>query len=212
MGRKKSKGQRTASGRLSRSAEALADRNPPADYVIARRNLFAFVTPTKGPEGRTGTIDQDICDGIGQLHALGLLDNPHCDAQDMRDKGREWRNHYCKLLRASGYKTGGYERMDKGVNEVRYTGTDARFDQMDSALTGFERSCLLSLLVDPVVGSWPDGNDNAPWVESLIGEALLKRGKIVQMLRFPDSYDRSKLEAVVRGLCWLVGQQMQRAA
>jgi len=70
---KRKSGARTKSGRLSRAASALAERNPPADYILERRRLFSFVTPTKGPDGRVGEIDQDVCDGIGQLQCLGLL-------------------------------------------------------------------------------------------------------------------------------------------
>lgn len=179
-------------------------RVEPASYVIDRRNLFAFVTPTKGPEGRVGTIDQDICDGIGQFHALGLLDGHGFDAQDMRDKGREWRDGYCILLKKSGYETGGYERMDKGVAEAKYTHRDERWDGMDESLRGFERTVLLSLLVDPIVGSWPDGETEAPWVRSIVSEALLKRGKIVPAMRFPTFEDREMLNAAIRGLCVLI--------
>jgi hypothetical protein len=201
------KGRPRKSGPRDKRDRLLSDerRVEPAAYVTARRNLFAFVSPTKGPEGRAGTIDQDICDGIGQFHALGLLDGHGHDPQDLRDNGRAWRDCYTTLLRKSGYKIGGYETMDKGVAVVHYTHRDAKFDRMDEALTGFERSALLSLLVDPVVGSWPDGEDNAPWVRSLIGEALLKRGKIPPSpLRFPTDLDREMLNASIRGLVALI--------
>ena len=85
---KRKQGTRTKSGRLSRSKLALMERNPPADYILERRRLFSFVTPTKGPDGRVGEIDQDVCDGIGQLQALGLLDGHGFDGKDLRDAGR----------------------------------------------------------------------------------------------------------------------------
>lgn len=200
-GRPPKDGPRDKHGRLLRESGKFT---PPPDHILERRKLFAFVTPTKGPDGRVGEIDQDVCDGIGQLHALGLLDNNGFDPQDLRDKGRDWRDGYVRLLRKSGYKTGGYERMDKAREQLRYTAADARFDAMDDALRGFERSALLSLLVDPIVGSWPDGETEAPWVRALVGEALLAKGKHLPLFRFPDANDRELLKAAIRGLCVLV--------
>jgi hypothetical protein len=149
-----------------------------------------------------------VCDGIGQLHALGLLDGHGFEAQDLRDKGREWRDHYCTLLKGQGFKTGSYERMDKSRAEPRYTSRDERFDRADMDLRGLERSALLSLLVDPVEGSRPDGKDDAPWVMSHIAYALLERKKMIpawmQPVRFPDANDYELLAAAIRGLCLLV--------
>ena len=210
MGRPRKSGRRTAKGKLSQSADALAERNPPNDRVKALRKLFAFVTPVKGPDGRGGEIDQDICDAIGQLHALGLLDGHGLDPTELRDRGREWGAHYAKLLRKSGYKTGGYERMDKGVQEVRLTGADMAFDRMDENLRGVERSTLLSLIVDPIVGSWPDGEEMVPWARAIICEALLKRGKLPPSMRFPSPNDKALLDAAIRGLCILVDGALPR--
>ena len=91
---KRKSGQRTKSGRLSRAASALAERNPPACHILERRRLFSFVTPTKGPDGRVGEIDQDVCDGIGQLHALVLLDGHGINGKDLRDAGWFYGQHY----------------------------------------------------------------------------------------------------------------------
>jgi hypothetical protein len=199
-GRPRKDGPRDRLGRLIRDGKF----TPAPDHILEKRKLFSFVTPSKGPDGRTGEIDQDICDGIGQFHALGLLDGHGLDPQDLRDKGREWRNGYVMLLRKSGFKTGSYERMDKSKEDIRYTGRDAHFDRLDECLRGFERTVLLSLLVDPIVGSWPNGEEEAPWVRAIIGEALLKRGRILPFVRFPDANDRELLKASIRGLCSIV--------
>lgn len=194
----------------------LESRTEPCQRVIERRELYAWLTPTKGPDGRGGTIDQDICDGIGQLHALGLLDGHGIDAQDLRDKGREWRNHLVSLLRKSGFKTGSYQRMDKARHEATYTARDERFDELDNELRSLERWALYSLLVDPIVGSYPDNRDNAAWVEAFICEALLTRKKHppawMQPVKFPDAYDRNLFDAAVRGLCLLASDQRLRRA
>jgi hypothetical protein len=157
-GRPRKDGPRDRHDRLIRDGKF----TPAPDHILEKRKLFSFVTPSKGPDGRTGEIDQDICDGIGQFHALGLLDGHGLDPQDLRDKGREWRNGYVMLLRKSGFKTGSYERMDKSKEDIRYTGRDAHFDRLDECLRGFERTVLLSLLVDPIVGSWPNGEEERP--------------------------------------------------
>lgn len=195
-GRPRKDGPRGADDRLLREGKTV----PPAEYIDLRRKLFSFVTPTKGPDGRVGEIDQDVCDGIGQLCALGLLDGHPIDPAHLRDAGRAWRDGYTMILRKSGCKTGGYERMDKAKEQVKYTNRDETWDRMDLALTGYERSALLSLLVDPIVGSWPDGEQEAPWVRALVCEALLGRGRLPPLCRLPDSNDRGLLVAAIRGL------------
>ena len=208
---KKKAGQRTAKGRLSRAKLALATRNPPCDYIIERRNLFSFVTPTKGPGGRNGEIDQDICDGIGQLHCLGLLDGHGHDPKDMRDAGRFFGEHYWSRYRETAPKTGKYERTDKSVSAyLGETAADRRFDRMDDCLTGYERSVLMSLVVDT---AW--GDEIIPWAQGLIDEALGKRGRFRKgVIRFPDMNDRAMLEALIRALVLIVdgGMEMRRAA
>ena len=197
--------------RASRSKAALLERNPPADHILARRELFAFVTPTKGPDGRGGHIDQDICDGIGQLHALGLLDGHGIDAKDMRDAGRFFGEHWWSRYRETAPKTGKYERRDKSMSSwLGETANDRRFDRMDEVLRGYERSVLMSLVVDT---AW--GDELIPWAQSLIDEELLKRGKVRRgLIRFPDMEDRARLEACIRGLVLIVdgGMALRRAA
>lgn len=197
-GRPRKAGARTEAGRLVPNVE-------PNERVQERRMLYAWLHPTKGPDGRGGSIDQDICDGIGQLHALGLLDGHGHDPQDMRDEGRFWGGHYAKLLKAHGFKTQTYERKDRGQHNASISGADMLFDKMDESLPSYERNVLLSLLVDPVIGSGPFGHDITPWAQSLIDEALLTKGKqISPLMIFPTLNDRELLKAAIRGLCCLV--------
>jgi hypothetical protein len=187
----------------------------PCERVQQRRALYAWLVPTKGPEGRGGSIDQDVCDGIGQLHALGLLDGHGFEAQDLRDKGREWRDLWVTWMRRSAMIGGGFEPKMDGTPTLDPFYADAlteaqreRFEKLDRGLESFERSVLLSLLVDPVVGSRPDGKDDAAWVMSHIAYALLEKKKPIpqwmQPVRFPDAYDHNLLQAAIRGLCVLV--------
>lgn len=196
-GRPRKPGFRKHDGTLERGRFTAAP-----DHIVARRALFSF----------SGLGDQDLCDGIGQLHALGLLDGHAIDGLELRNIGREWRDWFVTVLRSRGFKAGGYERMDKArEKEPR---ASERMDRMDLGLAGYERHALYSLLIDPVVGSWPMGEEEAPWVRSLIGEALLKRGRLMPMARFPDSNDRQLLRASIRGLFALYGESgaLRRAA
>lgn len=217
---KKKQGQRTKSGRLSRSKVAIGERNPPADYIIERRNLFSFVTPTKGPDGRVGEIDQDVCDGIGQLHALGLLDGHGFDGKDLRDAGRFFGEHYWTRYQCVAPTSGSFEqsyhprdgaRIQSVSGYLGETANERKFDRMDGAIRGYERQVLMSLVVDQ---AW--GDEIIPWAQSLIDEALLARGRTAyrRPIRFPDMNDRAMLEALIRGLCAILdgGMEMRRAA
>lgn len=207
MGRPKHKGKRTKSGQLSRSLDAMLDRNPPNLVVLERRNLFAFVRPdrSKRLDGREGEVDSEVCDGIGQLHALGLLDGHGLDPLELRNAGRFYGQHYWSRYRETGPKTGKYERTDKSISAyLGETGEDRRFDRMDEALRGFERNVILSLVVDM---AW--GDEIVPWAQALIDEALLARGKVRRgVVRFPDMEDRERLAACIRGLCTMVDGSM----
>jgi hypothetical protein len=208
---KRKTGKRTPSGRLSRAGQRLSEVGQPNCRVTERRELFSFIVPTKGPDGRNGTIDQDICDGIGQLHALGLLDGNGHDPQDMRDAGRFFGEHYWSRYRETAPKTGKYERQDKSMSAwLGETAADRRFDRMDDNLRGYERSVLMSLVVDT---AW--GDEIVPWAQSLIDEALLSRKRVRKgVVRFPDCEDRERLAACIRGLVLILdgGMEMRRAA
>jgi hypothetical protein len=146
---------------------------------------------------------------------LGLFDGYPIDGLELRNIGREWRDWFVTLLRKQGFKAGGYERMDKArEREPRH---NERLDRMDDALGGYERGALMSLLIDPIVGSWPDGEEEAPWVRSIVGEALLRRHREVVFVRMPDGNDYQLLAAAIRGLfvlhdASLPGRYERRAA
>jgi hypothetical protein len=90
------------------------------------------------------------------------------------------------------------------------TAADRRFDRMDSALVGYERAVLMSLVVDT---AW--GDEIIPWAQSLIDEGLMNRKRFRKgLIRFPDENDRAMLAACIRGLCVIVdgGMELRRAA
>jgi hypothetical protein len=178
------------------------ERNQPADYILERRKLFSFVQPPsdKRQDGRNGEIDSEVCDAIGQLCALGLLDGHGYDPVELRDKGRFWGGHYAKLMKVVGVKTGGYERRDRSQPTGALTGEDLLFDRMNEALgNGFERSALLSLVVDPLIGH----RETVPWAQMFIDDELFKRGRFhaYMVAGGVNENDRMLLAATIRGLC-----------
>jgi hypothetical protein len=194
------------------------ERNQPADYILARRKLFSFVQPPsdKRQDGRNGEIDSEVCDAIGQLCALGLLDGHGYDPVELRDKGRFWGGHYAKLMKVVGVKTGGYERRDRSQPTGALTGEDLLFDRMNEALGhGFERSALLSLVVDPLIGH----RETVPWAQMVIDDELFKLGRFhaYMCVGNVNESDRNLLAATIRGLCALCegalpGRYERRAA
>lgn len=200
-------------GRPTRALRELLDRCPPADYIVERRKLFSFVQLPADDrlEGRNGEIDSEVRDGLGQLHACGLLDGHGFSGKDLRDAGWFYGEHYWNRYRATSPRSAQYERTDKSVSAyLGETAADRRFDRMDELLRGYERSVLMSLVVDK---AWTD--EIVPWAQALIDEALLARGRVRKgVVRFPDLEDRAMLQACIRGLCMIFdgGMEMRRAA
>ena len=194
MGRRKAKGQRTKSGALSRALSAILDRNPPADHILKRREQFSFVEATKG-----GNIDQDVCDAIGQLHALGKLDMPGVDALAMRNAGRDYAELYWNRYSDTAPKVGKYERADKSMSPFDgETSRDRRFARMDAALVGLHRTAVFELVIDYEWCIAP-----AQWADSIINLALYERGKRVEFMIVPTWEDEAMLQAAREGLCLL---------
>jgi hypothetical protein len=182
------------------------ERVQPADYILERRKLFSFVQPPSKDrlEGRNGEIDSEVCDAIGQLCALGYFAGHGHDEIEMRDKGRWWGQHYARLMKPCAMKTGGHEPRSRSTgNSGALTGADLLFDRMDGNLPTFERNVLLSLVVDPLIGTHPCG-EFAYWAKALIDEGLRQRGRFVKCGAFPTEHDRGLLNAAIRGLVILV--------
>jgi hypothetical protein len=200
-------------------AKDAAERNQPAQYILDRRKLFSFVQlpPASRQDGRNGEIDSEVCDAIGQLCALGLLDGHGYDPIELRDKGRFWGCGYAQRMKMLGPRTGSYEPRSRSTNaSTALTGEDLLFDRMDEALgNGFERSALLSLVVDPLIGR----RENVPWAQMFIDDELFKRGRFHNWMVVGGvtESDRNLLNATIRGLCALVegalpGRYERRAA
>lgn len=203
---------RPRKSREQKAKDAL-DRTSPAEHILERRKLFSFVQPpvNKRQDGRNGEIDSEVCDPIGQMCALGLLDGNGYDPVELRDKGRFWGGHYAKLFKGVGVKTGSYERRDRSEPTGALSPADILFDKMNECIGGYERDVLLTLVVDPLIGH----EETVPWAAVLIAEALRERGRPVK--GYPTCQDREYLKAAIRALCALVegslpGRYERRAA
>jgi hypothetical protein len=192
----------------------MLDRVPPSEHIMERRRLFAWAKPTpkvgEGRSERDGEIDQDVCDGIGQLHILGLLDGHGHDALDLRNAGRFYGEHYWRRYQDTAPNVSKYERSDRSTGGyLGESAADRKFDRMDGALQGYEREVLMSLVVDR---AW--GDEIVPWALALIHEGLRERGKFVKCGMFPSDHERGLLAALVRALCVIHdgGLEMRRAA
>lgn len=186
----------------------MSKKGGPNRVVAERRVLFRSIVqkPAKSRlEGRNGEIDSEVCDAIGQLCALGLFDGHGFDPIEMRDKGRFWGGHYAMLMKRSAMKTGGHEPRSRSTGgQSPMTPADLLFDRMDEGLPTYERSVLLSLIVDPLIGTNPMGHEFSPWAKALIDEGLRARGRFVKCGGFPTEHDRQLLAATIRGLCCLI--------
>lgn len=218
MGRPRKKGKRV-NGRLSRAASATAERNPPNERILQLRKDFAFVRADpeydkqgRRIDGRTGEIDNLICDAVGQMCELGLLDGCDATPQDMRDAARAWAGHRARLYRKSKCKTQNYERQDKAQEsgfDIEQSGAHESYQLRDRSMTGYEREVLSSLCFDHLVA--PHLDDIVPWAQSLIDEALFERGVVRKFVRFPTQEDRDRLE-VVRSAMAAMAPRRRKAA
>lgn len=173
-------------------------RSAPPEHIAERRELYSFVAAPKG-----GEIDSEVCDAIGQMCALGLLNDHGHDPVALRDKGRDWAGIYVKRMKIVGPKVASYERQSRTTGGYDgQTPEDLYFHRMDANLPEYERAILLSLLVDPLIGH----GDTVPWAQGLIDERLMERGRWPdgRVMRFPDMQDRERLKACIRGLVILI--------
>lgn len=189
---RRSRAEKRRADKAAQIASSLGLRSDPNERVIARRLQFSFLR--SAADGRQGSIDQDIHDGIGQLHALGLLNGHGHEAKDLRDIGRDYADLYWERYEACAPSTGRFERRSRGTGEPPpRNGRYDRFDRLDESLprTSMERTCVHMLLTRHYHSDGQVG-----WVSRLIESTLLSA---------PTSgHDRFMLSCAVRGLCQLM--------
>lgn len=212
---RRSKADKRRAKKEAQAIASLGSRTDPNERVMARRERFGFLR--SAADGRQGSIDQDIHDGIGQLQALGLLNGHGHEAIDLRNVGREYAELYWERYEASAPAMGQFERRSRGTGEPPpRNGRYDRFDKLDNAISrvSMERTCIHMLLTQHYHSDNLEG-----WVQRLINRELAKRGvpDLLVLLDTPtEGHDRFMLACAVRGLCQLLDAglpaRFQRAA
>lgn len=192
---RRSRAERKRAQRAAEAAVRLAQRSEPNQRVLDRREAFSFVKAERG-----GSIDQDIHDGIGQLHALGYLDGHGHEPKDLRDIGREYAELYWERYFETAPKVGELEQRSRGTGAppprtARYD----RFDRLDDALprASMERTAIHMLLTE-----FYHTDRLCGWAQRLVNFELARRGAPnVFVDTHSMGHDRHMLNCAIRGLC-----------
>jgi hypothetical protein len=200
VGRKKTPGSRSVGGRKKKPS-TVSERTK-YDYgnlrCVERLERFRHKNVLGG---KAAWID--IFDGIGQLHAIGMLEGHGIDGKLMREAGREyiglWNYTYIDLLpKGSDLERayGGRQASGKADALPPATRRDIRFAQLDDLLpTGSdERKWTHKILLDHF------GLDTVhPLVERLVNYRFAQWGCQVAG-RIAGNEDFETLACVLRGL------------
>jgi hypothetical protein len=207
MGRKKTAGNRSPSGRKKKPSTTTlrAKWDYGNDRVQERRNLFDALCI------RGGKAADQAFDGIGQLWALDFLDGHHLDPDVLRDTARKYAFLYWNRNADKAPKTGSPERIGFSRPSLEDTGGSLLFERWADTLPHYERQVLEHVTVD----YWfSDGC--AGFVNRLVSTELLRRKRIPQLLEMETMRDREMLNALLRALFVLVDgalpSRFQRAA
>ncbi len=205
MARKRKSGQRTKSGRLSRSTEA--KRIPPNDRVLEAETRFA---PFQG-----GKAGQWIKAPIGRAWAVGLLDGYDVDAAALRDAGLGYAERYWSHWSSTGPSSNcvaGYDGSTggRGSSDEAQARGERLFNALDQAVTDTghaSRQAVQELTVDchwfPM--------DDPPWLARLINERLLRARRPV-CGELPRYGDAQRLELAIHGLLAIVAGSVRKRA
>jgi hypothetical protein len=194
---RRSKADRRRAERAALAAANLGLRADPNARVAERRLRFSFLG--------SGRIDQDIHDGIGQLHALGFLNDHGHEAKDLRDIGRDFADLYWERYEATAPAIGQFERRSRGTGEPPpRNGRYDRFDRLDESLprSSMERTAIHMLLTEHY-----HSDEMVGWVSRLVADGLAQKGvpDTPDMLNpMTWGHDKFMLGCAVRGLCQLM--------
>jgi hypothetical protein len=199
MGRKKTFGSRSPSGRKKKptTASLRTKWDYGNDRVRERRNLFDAQCI------RGGKAADQAFDGIGQLWALDFLDGHHLDPDVLRDTARKYAYLYWNRNADKAPKTGKPERIGFSLPSLEDTSGSLLFERWSDDLPIYERQVLEHVMVD----YWfSDGC--AGFVNRLVSTELLRRGRIPDLVEMEAPDDRSLLDVLLRALFVLVDGQL----
>jgi hypothetical protein len=200
MGRKKTSGTRSVGGRKKKASTAIERTRHDYGNVRCVERLERF-RHKNILDGKAAWID--LFDGIGQLHAIGMLDGHGLDGKLMREAGREYvglYNYYfiemmpkgSDLERAYGGRTG----SGKLDNIPPATRREIRFAQLDELLPrgSEERYWTQKILLDHF------GLDTVhPLIDRLVNYKFAQwKLPVAGLIAGRDDF--RKLEYILRGL------------
>lgn len=153
MGRKATKGNRSAGGRKKKASTVLGRTK----YDYGNDRIVERLERFRHPDilgGKAAWID--IFDGVGQLHAIGMLEGNGLDGKLLREAGREYIGLYnytfIDLLPRGSDLERAYGRTGGGKSDLIPSATkrELRFAQLDALLPvrSEERKWTHKLLLD----------------------------------------------------------------
>lgn len=216
MARKKSKGRRTESGRLSRSKFALEERNPPADHVLARRERFRHF---RGD----GSIGLEMtC--AGRLMLVGAFDGLEVPAESILDEIQKYTLGYWAYYVGLAPSIGSYEPRSRSSGSGAWADKAGEsFEARDELLTNAGRAARQAVHEISIDRHWfPD--EDVAWAARIINSRIdAKRMQLRKANRpIPEGLcvagelacdsDWAMWDLLRHGALALAGAKMRRAA
>lgn len=152
MGRKATQGNRSKGGRKKKATTAIerTKYDHGNDRCVERLDRFRF---HKILDGKAAWID--IFDGIGQLHAIGMLDGHGLDGKLMREAGRDYIGLYNYYF---------IEMMPKGSDLERAYGGRAGSGKSDLIPPATRREIRFTQMDDLL----PRGSEERYWTQKIL--------------------------------------------
>jgi hypothetical protein len=194
VGRKKTKGNRSPSGRLKKASTVAGrqQRDYGNEVFQARRALFDSMAIKDGK-----AVDQ-AHDGIGRLWALDYLDGHHLDPCLLRDTARKYAELFWIRNADKAPNICDAERVGFSKPSLEDSRADLLFERWIDDLPTEERQALEMVVID----HWHSDKE-APFVDRLVGYELMQRGRI-KFARPIEAADRELLASLLRALFVLV--------
>lgn len=144
-GTRRKAGKRDKSHRLAKATTRAERKVQPNDRVVQRLEMFRHKQILGG---KAQWID--VFDGIGQLHAVGMLDGHGLDGKLLREAGREYIGLYNYTWIALSAKSSDLARGYGGKSNLDDTARDFRFASLDALLPrcSAERYWTHAILLD----------------------------------------------------------------
>jgi hypothetical protein len=194
MGARIHNADRYPSGRL-KTSQAVDRGNP---RIAAMRQLFDAKCFQKGGRGK------EAYDGIGQLWLIGKLEGYPVESVRLMDVGREFGRLYHQQYSDMAAGIAKYDNVARSTDKrnkygplPRKTRDDTRFERMNDTLDLYsdERKAIYEL-----VCRYHNTDGICDWAARIIGDALLSKGFVFDLMELSNRADHDMLQAAIRGL------------